>query len=148
MVSFSTNQLVLCSLLLPFIRGDYPPNGTYFYDEHSREGYFQVMYTITFPQHYPHMVRMDFDCWGTMGLGGTFFLKDYDVPEGCSLDFKDETEVGKWKWLRKSIAAAARRAHRTMNKGDLETLITKTDSGGQPYVELTFNKTKLHLRVY
>ncbi|KAF4655917.1 hypothetical protein FOL47_009221 [Perkinsus chesapeaki] len=139
-------ELLVAYILLPFVYGNYPPNGTYLYEERSKAGYFGVQYGITFPYDKPHMVTMYIDSWNTTGLDGEFPLTDSHIPEGCSLDLRDHTYSQLWKKLSTSIAEGARYGGRNMNKGDLETLITETDSQGEPYIELTFNTTKLHLK--
>ncbi|KAF4655916.1 hypothetical protein FOL47_009220 [Perkinsus chesapeaki] len=145
-MAHSYTKLLVTYILLLFVYGNYPPNGTYLYQEESEGGFFGIDYEISFPFNMPHMVSMYIDCWPIKGLKGYFPLKEYDVLEGCSLDLRDYYDAMWWDRMTILIAAGARAAGRTLNKGDLETLITGTDSRGNTYIELTFNATKLHLR--
>ncbi|KAF4655913.1 hypothetical protein FOL47_009217 [Perkinsus chesapeaki] len=142
-----TKLIIICSLL-NCIHGTYPPVGRYMYNNETRYGEFRIEYWVTFNQGWPHMVYTFLNCWSYTTLKGWFSLKDFDVPEGCSLDLRDKADRDRWKNITQTCNVAATYMGHPMQPGDLETLITKKDAGGRPYIELSFSKTKLKLLKY
>ncbi|KAF4655914.1 hypothetical protein FOL47_009218 [Perkinsus chesapeaki] len=142
-----TKLIIICSLL-NCIHGTYPPVGYYIHRNVTRYDVFQVEYRVTFNQGWPHMVYTLLNCWSDTTLEGWFSLKDFDVPEGCSLDLKDRDDRRHWTTITQTCNATATYMGHPMQPDDLKTLITKKDAGGRPYIELSFSKTKLKLLKY